>query len=220
MQSQPTSTLPVTDIHTPRLDLVAITPEAVRCEASASPEYRTQLEHILRATVPETWPAEHWDPHVLDYLSNLFAENPSVIGWTRYITLRDESTRRRTLIGTFGSMHPGDKSRQIEVGYSILPAFQSRGYATEAMSAMLSWIQSFFPVRCFVAQTFPHLKPSIRVLEKSGFEFVGPGFEEGTILYRLDSVVGCANGSGILAADHPIPPPRFTPPPPSADNEV
>jgi RimJ/RimL family protein N-acetyltransferase len=187
MQSQHISTLTkVQDIQTARLDLVAITPEAIRCESRASANFRADLECILQAEVPEAWPVEHWDPHVLEFLSNLYSENPSVIGWTRYVTLRDETTNRRILIGTFGSMHPGDNSRQIEVGYSILRAFQSRGYATEAMSAMLSWIRSFFPVRCFVAQTFPHLKPSIRVLEKSGFEYVGAGFEEGTILYRLD----------------------------------
>jgi len=196
----------VADIHTSRLDLIAITPLALHCEAAAAPEYRAQLGQILDAEVPASWPVEHWEPHVFDWLLNQIAADPRVIGWTRYVSLRDPVTGSRTLIGTFGSLYPGETSRQIEVGYGILPEYRRRGYASEAMEAMLAWIQSFFPARCFVAQTFPHLAPSIGVLEKTGFTFVGPGFEEGTILYRRD----CASASE----------PAFTPHPPRADNET
>lgn len=49
---------------------------------------------------------------------------------------------------------------------------------------MLPWLESRRPIRAFVAQTFPHLRGSIRVLEKTGFQPAGQGFEEGTILFR------------------------------------
>ena len=54
----------------------------------------------------------------------------------------------------------------------------------EALDAMLEWLLSQAKVSAFVAQTFPHLHPSIHVIEKNGFQRVGAGFEEGTILFR------------------------------------
>lgn len=183
------TTSSVADIQTPRLDLIAITPGAVSIEFANAADFRVELGARLVAVVPPQWPPENWEPHVLQYLSNLFAENPRSVGWTRYVALRGENTRKRVLIGTVGSFFPEPGSSQVEVGYGILPEFHRRGYATEALAGMLAWVHAQAGISTFVAQTFPHLLPSIRVLEKSGFQFAGPGFEEGTILYRRENFV-------------------------------
>ena len=40
-----------------------------------------------------------------------------------------------------------------------------------------------------MAETLPELTASIRVLEKNGFRFAGPGSEDGVIRYELENFV-------------------------------
>jgi RimJ/RimL family protein N-acetyltransferase len=172
------------DVRTPRLDLVAVTPESILCQVGFGPNMRFDLGAIVGAGVSNEWPHENWDPHVLDYLLNLFTESPEAIGWCRYLVLRESDSSSRTLIGTFGAGFPKAETGEAEIGYGILPTWQRQGYAAEAVTAMLPWIQTRRVIRGFVAQTFPHLRGSIRVLEKCGFEPAGAGFEEGAVLFR------------------------------------
>ena len=174
------------DIKTPRLDLVPVTAESLHCQARNGPNMRAELGAILHAQVPDSWPHENWEPHVYDYLLNLIAEDSEAIGWCRYLMLRDADGEGRILIGSFGAGFPKAETRQAEIGYGILPAWQRQGFAVEAVAAILPWMQTRREIAAFVAQTFAHLRSSIRVLEKSGFHYVGAGFEEGTILFRKD----------------------------------
>jgi ribosomal-protein-alanine N-acetyltransferase len=174
------------DIATPRLDLVAVTPESLLIQQRNSPAMRIELGSVLGAEVPGEWPHENWEPHVFEYLLKLFAETSEAIGWCRYLAVRHETGR--TLIGTFGCGLPKPDTGEAEIGYGILSAWQRQGFASEAVVAMLPWLQSRRKIRAFVAQTFPHLRGSIRVLEKTGFEPAGGGFEEGTILFRRSPV--------------------------------
>ncbi len=64
-----------------------------------------------------------------------------------------------------------------------LDAFQKSGYVTEAMTAMTGWMQRQSGVRILTSDTCPHLKPSIRVMEKPGTMYEGAGPETGTIRY-------------------------------------
>jgi [ribosomal protein S5]-alanine N-acetyltransferase len=174
------------DIKTPRLDLVAVTPESLLIQQRNSPSMRAELGRVISAEVPDEWPHENWEPHVFEYLLKLFAETPEAIGWCRYLAVRHATGR--TLIGSFGSGLPKPDTGEAEIGYGILPAWQRQGFAPEAVVAMLPWLQSRREIRAFVAQTFPHLRGSIRVLEKTGFAPAGAGYEEGAILFRRGPV--------------------------------
>ena len=174
------------DIVTPRLDLIAVSNESLLIQKADRPEMRAELGRRIGAHVPAGWPHENWEPHVYEYLLNLFAESPEAMGWCRYIALRHDGGR--TLIGSVGSGFPKAETGEVEIGYGILPEWQRQGIAAEAVMALLPWLESRREIRGFVAQTFPHLRGSIRVLEKAGFEPAGAGFEEGTILFRRGPV--------------------------------
>jgi [ribosomal protein S5]-alanine N-acetyltransferase len=190
----PVSTPPIiAEIQTARLDLVPVTAESIRCQVGFGPRMYTDLGAAISADIPAEWPPENWEPHVLDYLLNLIAEDPKATGWCRYLLLRHPGGR--TLIGSFGCAFPKAETGEAELGYGLLPHWQRQGFAAEAVLAMLPWLQSQRPIRAFVAQTFPDLRGSIRVLEKCGFHHAGAGFEEGTVLYRLElSQIGSAPG--------------------------
>ena len=179
------------DIRTPRLDLIAITLPLLRCEIVGGADFAASFGPLAGAEIPPQWPPQDWEPHVLDFVLHQLTAQPETLGWTRFVALRNPETGTRTLIGTVGAIPPGTAMAhsapgEIEVGYGILPASQCRGFATEALAGMMDWVRSRVEVSAFVAQTFPHLQASMRVLEKSGFERAGDGFEAGTILFRLD----------------------------------
>ncbi len=170
------------DILTPRLELIAITLEMICAGFTKSPDFAK----FVNAEVPAEWPPADWDDHAYEYMVDKMTLYPNSHGWGRYIALKSASGDRRILIGTCGATLPIELNDDPEIGYGILPAYQRRGYATEAVAALIDWIFSHPHVRSLNAQTFPHLQPSLGVLATNGFQFVGPGPgpEEGTVLYR------------------------------------
>ena len=62
-----------------------------------------------------------------------------------------------------------DKNEDIGLGYSILPAYQGKGYATEMAIAMVKWGLEQPGVRKITASCSGRNHASARVLEKAGF---------------------------------------------------
>ncbi len=76
-----------------------------------------------------------------------------------------------SIIGTV-NLFP-DASRAVdamEIGYSIHPAYQRQGYAYEALSALLTLLQKELGLELVTAGTLPDNIPSIRLLQKLGFQ--------------------------------------------------
>jgi RimJ/RimL family protein N-acetyltransferase len=44
---------------------------------------------------------------------------------------------------------------ECEVGYSVLPDYQGKGYATEGTKALIDWALARSSLKMFSAQTFP-----------------------------------------------------------------
>jgi [ribosomal protein S5]-alanine N-acetyltransferase len=168
------------EILTPRLTLIAITPAMLRTEQAND----NRLGHLIHCAIPASWPPAHWEPHVLDVLLQQYELYPEQIDWHRYIAVRN-ADGSRTLIGTMGAFWRPTSPHECEIGYSILPSFEGRGLATEATRALIERIRSNARVNSVIAHTFPHLKGSIRVMEKCGLALDGKGEEAGTVRYRL-----------------------------------
>ncbi len=66
-----------------------------------------------------------------------------------------------------------DHGRQATLGYSIAVDEQGKGYATEALAAVLEALFSVPGMHRIVANVDPENAPSRRVLEKLGFRFEG-----------------------------------------------
>jgi RimJ/RimL family protein N-acetyltransferase len=138
----------------------------------------------LAAEVTHEWPPEHWEPHVYHFIEKQYVEDPRTRGWHRYVLLPNGrgGAAPYTLIGAVGGFPKleGD----VEIGYSTLPSFQRKGYGTEAAKALVQWLLKRNDVRSVSAQTYPRLSESIKVMERCGMTYVGPGEDEGTVRYR------------------------------------
>lgn len=74
----------------------------------------------------------------------------------------------------------------VDVGFAFLPRYWSRGYASEAASAVLAYAKRALGLARVAGITDPENAGSIRVLEKLGLEFVGMvRLAEGTPEVRL-----------------------------------
>jgi ribosomal-protein-alanine N-acetyltransferase len=169
-------------IRTPRLELVPATLDLVQAELRAPEE----LGSLLTAEVPESWPPELYDRAAAEYTMARLGEGSDQTGWWQhYIVWTSTQSRRRTLIGTCGFKGPPTADGTVEIGYSVLPEFRRRGYATEAAQGLTAHAFAHPVVALVIAETLPDLFPSIGVLRKIGFDHVGEGSEPGVVRYEL-----------------------------------
>lgn len=77
------------------------------------------------------------------------------------------------VIGNVGFKAPPDDEGMVEIAYGIVPAFEGRGYATEATRELISFAFSDPHVRVVRAHTLPTTNASARVLTKNGFARIG-----------------------------------------------
>ena len=68
---------------------------------------------------------------------------------------------------------PPDGEGMVEIAYGVVPAYEGRGFATEAAAALTEYAFDSGDVRLVRAHTLPERNASTRVLEKNGFALVG-----------------------------------------------
>jgi len=121
-----------TAISSPRLALVSFSPRAMR--AVLDGDFRT-AEAEVGAAVPRG---------LRERLGELFERrlpevdrDPAVLPWVaRAMVLTDELGVRR-VVGSVGFHGPPNEAGQVEIGYHVEPGFRRRGFATEAVRALL-----------------------------------------------------------------------------------
>jgi [ribosomal protein S5]-alanine N-acetyltransferase len=169
----------VADLETGRLRLVTITPEMLAAEQASD---GAKLGRLLSARLTPEWPPADWEPHVYRFILKQYEEWPQSLGWHRYVVLEGGLGRGRTLVGAVGGFPKPDGD--VEIGYSTLPEFQRRGYATAFATKLVDWLLTLEGVESVSAQTFSRLPESIKVMERCGMRFVGDGDDVGTVRYR------------------------------------
>jgi len=175
-------------LRTERLELVAGTIELFRARV----DERELLGRELQARVPDSWPPPLFDQDAMDWMAKYLEEYAAAAGaneWGFYFIILParggDDGEEPTAIGGCGFKGLPADDGTVEIGYSMLPEFQRAGYATEAAGALLRRAFSQPQVTRVIAETYPELLPSIRVLEKNDFRFVGDGSEERVIRFAL-----------------------------------
>lgn len=175
---------PIESVESPRLiqsanlNLYAASAELIRKDLAG----RGALAEALGVVVPQSWPPDLHGSEVMRFTLDQQQAMPEQ-GWSFwYVATRAEPSE---LAGICGFKGRPDASGSVEISYSILSDFQRRGLATEAVRRLVGWAFSHHNVNQVSADTLPHLRQSIRVLEKNGFRRAGAGSEAGVVRYAI-----------------------------------
>jgi ribosomal-protein-alanine N-acetyltransferase len=168
------------EVRTARMRLVLGTEPLAEAEL----EDKTRLSTLLEAEVPAPWPPESLRDALPVFLSNCKQRGSLgrwCLGW--YGVLLADG--KGILCGSVGFKGGPAATGVVEIGYSVLPAFQLRGIATEMVIGAAQWALAEPAVRAVEAEVRRDNRASMRVLEKAGFVAQGAGAELGTRRFRL-----------------------------------
>jgi RimJ/RimL family protein N-acetyltransferase len=146
------------DLVTERLVLRALRPD----DAETMFAYRSD---------PEIMRYQGWDPESLTDVHEFIAEHRlydayAPGSWRQFaIALRPDGA----MIGDCGVHVPEDKPEQAEFGITLAPAFQRRGYASEALRVLLRLVFDTLGKHRVFASVDPRNLPSIALFERAGF---------------------------------------------------
>ncbi|MDN5708872.1 MAG: GNAT family N-acetyltransferase [Planococcus sp. (in: firmicutes)] len=101
-------------------------------------------------------------PEIDRHLQELL-EDPSLFAWGSWLIIRKSDGQ---VIGDGGFKGKPDDKRQVEIGYGLLEQYWNKGYASEAMNALIEWALANEKVEKVIAETERSNQASIRVLEK------------------------------------------------------
>ena len=87
------------------------------------------------------------------------------------------------VVGDIGFLGPADVAGAVEVGYSVVPDRRRRGYAGEALAALVAWVLEEPGVVSVVARCEVGNVASMRTLRRVGF--VETSTADGTLAWRF-----------------------------------
>jgi RimJ/RimL family protein N-acetyltransferase len=156
-----------TELETKSLRLVLQTREQTRA-------YLEQMPADDRAQVSPAW---------LALLEESDAADPWVDG---FVLIRRADG---TVVGRCGFKGPPGADGVVEIAYGIAPEHRGKGYAGEAVTALVGFAFTTGQVRIVRAHTLPETNASGRVLARCGFRWIGEVLdpEDGSV-WRWDVV--------------------------------
>ena len=167
-------------LETERLELVRATADRLRADLAGP----AALAVALTAVVPGNWPPDLYDRGATEWSLRYAEEHPAHLQWGMYYVIDPGAPDGPTVAGIVG-FKGAPEDGVVELGYSILSQFRRRGYATEAVAALVELAFAHDEVDRIAAQTLPELDASIGVLLRSRFVLVGAGTDAGAIRYEL-----------------------------------
>ncbi|MEO5704625.1 MAG: GNAT family N-acetyltransferase [Candidatus Limnocylindrales bacterium] len=130
----------------------------------------------IGASIPEGFP-DNLDHFLRCRLAQLDAD-PTILSWlARAMVLTDEDGGRR-VIGTIGFHGAPDDRGRLEVGYRIEPEYRRRGFAREAVRAMLDWAANERGIHRFIASIRPDNDASLGLAAGFGFAQTGTQMDD------------------------------------------
>jgi [ribosomal protein S5]-alanine N-acetyltransferase len=183
-------------IITPRMHLIPATMELLQAELQSP----AALSAFIGAYVPANWPPPLYDePAIRWTMGQLSKPNTDGRWYSHYFVAQSKTAAPDVVVGVGGYVGGPSPNGVVEIGYSILPAYQRKGYATEAAAAL---VRNAFGkgAKVVAAHTLENDPASGGVLLKNGFELMGQGNEEGTSRYEIGKAAWQAHVSTPVTA--------------------
>jgi RimJ/RimL family protein N-acetyltransferase len=157
-------------LHTESLTLIASTPQTAQLAAHDPLAAGRMLDC-------DGW--EEWPPETLADVQQFFADqlaaHPDQVGWWGWYVCAKPGILgpRAVVVGSAGACLPGAIGPLALMGYSTLPKWEGRGFATQAARAIADWALTHPDVNALYAETFTDHHASRRILENAGFRLEG-----------------------------------------------
>ncbi len=146
---------------------------------------RAALATALSARVPDDWPPPGLTAEKPSF-RDAIAAHPELSGfWGGFSILSTDGSAEPVLIGHIALQGPPDLRGALAVGYTIVASHAGRGYASEALRALVAWAFFHSDARVVTADVRADNAASRRVLERCGFLAAGAGPMPGTLVYAL-----------------------------------
>lgn len=159
------------EVTSNRLNLVPMTLEFMEALLGGD---RERAQAMVGYQIPADWP--QGVESVLRFRVAVARAQPQAVPLLlRAIALRADPA---VVVGRIGFHGPADNDGMLEIGYEVFPAYRRRGYAREAVLAMLRWAQGDPAVLRFRASISPQNVPSRRLVGALGFTQVGRQWDE------------------------------------------
>ena len=129
---------------------------------------KSQVAEHIGVRVSDDWPGADFE-EALPFFIEQMEQDVSGNVWDGIILHKADSIA----IGGMGFMGGPDEMGTVEIGYSIVPAYRKRGYATEMGQALIAWAFQQPDIRAVIAECLQDNSASIKVLEKLGMHRVG-----------------------------------------------
>ncbi|UQZ37418.1 GNAT family N-acetyltransferase [Paenibacillus sp. PK3_47] len=119
--------------------------------------------------MPEVYKFQSWKPEEIGEVEKFISGNMAVVPNTGGSWLQVAiCSKDGQLLGDIG-IHFMDDGFQIEVGYTLSPEFQGKGYASEAVRAVIGYLFNGLGKHRITASVDPGNLKSIKLLENMGF---------------------------------------------------
>ncbi|MDN5709050.1 MAG: GNAT family N-acetyltransferase [Planococcus sp. (in: firmicutes)] len=151
-------------IKTDRLMLITFTAEMMQAAISNERE----LEQAAGYQVIDDYPSGDYK-EILPFKIQRYRQYPEENEWEGLIVHQQD----QIIMGDMGFRRSTDDPEELELGYSIVPAYQGYGYATEMAQAIISWGLTQTGIKRIIANCDHDNQASIRVLEKAGLKKLG-----------------------------------------------
>ena len=118
----------------------------------------------------ETNKYQGWIPEIISDVEEFINKIPKEINlpdtWFQLVIIEKESNR---IIGDVGIHFLGNDNMQCEIGCTLNKLFHNKGYATEALSAVIDYLFNELKKHRIITSIDPENESSIRLVERLGF---------------------------------------------------
>jgi [ribosomal protein S5]-alanine N-acetyltransferase len=127
-----------------------------------------KLGELLDCNTPQEWTTFSDMADALPFFYEEFKKSGNYWGCFFAIHKGD-----RQLIGTCGFKGGPDDANTVEIGYEIKESYRQRGLASEAAQGLIDFTFGHGEIQLVRAHTLAKETPSVWVLKKLGFQFIG-----------------------------------------------
>lgn len=170
--------IPNISINTRRLRIVPMTYDFVLRVMSNDPSAYS----LIDAVKTEMWPETADIKDILHIIRDSLSNKPNPDGFDAWLFISKEDN---SIVGDGGFKGTPDKNGIIDIGYAVVEAQRRKGFAMEAVSALINWGLSQDGVTAVTADCLDDNIPSIKILRKLGMVEIDR--KDGIIFYQISN---------------------------------